>query len=248
MLGKVFRIRGSSFRMLPNPTSDPMVKQVGRKPAWKMARLMQVFQDKVKELTDGSSSPFSRSQLHNIPLPCLQKTGDLLNSSSTGEGFGTDHPITAISTHWQTISSLGCVDETSLSLEAREAIHDALDKIDIYLLGLQQAVTLSVVVAHLNNVLEVLSNPDSPLNTIVLANKEEMLLSHYFYEIRPGVIGNLDAKGKPLTKDEKDARNTIWISLIFRMLCWLLLHDFDKADVKIVPSDLMGSRMPIFIS
>ena len=58
MLGKVFRIRGSSFRMLPNPTSDPMVKQVGRKPAWKVARLMQVFQDKVKELSDGSLAFF----------------------------------------------------------------------------------------------------------------------------------------------------------------------------------------------
>ena len=53
MLGKVFRIRGSSFRMLPNPTSDPMVKQVGRKAAWKIARLMEVFQDKLKELSFG---------------------------------------------------------------------------------------------------------------------------------------------------------------------------------------------------
>ena len=62
------------------------------------------------------------------------------------------------------------------------------------------------------------------------------------------MIGNLDAKGKPLTKGDKELRNTIWISLIFRMFCWLLLHDFDKADAKIVPSDLKGSRMPIFIS
>ncbi|KAG0649954.1 hypothetical protein D0Z07_3583 [Hyphodiscus hymeniophilus] len=248
MLGKVFRIRGSSFRMLPNPTSDPMVKQVGRKPAWKIARLMHVFQDKLKELLDGSSPNFPQSWSQNNPVPCPQKTRILLNAASTAEGFVTDHPITIISTQWQTISSLGCADEAYLSIESREAVHDAVDKVDMYLLGLQQAVILSVVVAHLNNVLEVLSNPDSPLNTIVLANKEEMLLSHYFYELRPAVIGNLDAKGKPLTREEKDVRNTIWISLIFRMLCWLLLHDFDKADVKIVPSDLMGSRMPIFIS
>jgi hypothetical protein len=146
------------------------------------------------------------------------------------------------------ISDLGCVDEKDLCIETRETIHDALDKIDSYLLGLPQAIILSVVVAHLQIVLEVLSNPDSPLNTIVLANKEELLLDHYFYKVRPAVIGNLDAKGKPLTKDDKEQRNTIWISLVFRMLCWLLLHDFDGADVKIVPSDLKGSRMPIFIS
>jgi hypothetical protein len=217
MLGKVFRIRGSSFRMLPNPTSDHWVKQIGRKASWKVTRLMKVFQEKVREL-------------------CV------------AEGFGSSHPISAISAQWQTISDLGCADEANLSIETREAIHDALDKLDVYLLSLQQSVILSVVVAHLTHVLEVLENPNSPLNTIVLANKEEMLLSHYFYEIRPAVIGNLDAKGKPMTKDEKETRNTIWISLIFRMLCWLLLHDFDKADAKIVPSDLKGSRMPIFIS
>ena len=169
-------------------------------------------------------------------------------SSVIAEAFGPSHQVTTISTQWQNISSLGCADEANLSIETREAIHDALLAIDGYLLRLQQAVILSVVVAHLNNVLEVLANPDSPLNTLLLANKEEMLLSHYFYEIRPAVIGNLDAKGKPLSKGEKELRNIIWISLVFRMLCWLLLHDFDKADVKIVPSDLKGSRMPIFIS
>lgn len=123
-----------------------------------------------------------------------------------------------------------------------------MDKLDIYLLSLPQAVILSVVVEHLKQVLKGLENPNSTLNTIVLANKEETLFSHYFHEIRPAVIGNLDAKGKPMSKDEKELRNTIWISLVFRMLCWLLLHDFDKADAKIVPSGLKGSRMPIFIS
>jgi len=93
--------------------------------------------------------------------------------------------------------------------------------------------------------MEILNDPNSPLNSIVLANKEEALLSYYFYQVRPAVIGNLDFDGKPLSQDRKEQRNTIWVSLIFRMLCWLLLHDFDKADVKVVPSDLKGSRMPV---
>jgi hypothetical protein len=95
--------------------------------------------------------------------------------------------------------------------------------------------------------MEILDDPNSPLNTIVLANKEDPLLSHYFYEIRPSVIGNLDSNRRPLARAQKEERNVIWISFVFRMLCWLLLHDFDKSDVKIVPSDLCGSRMPIFI-
>ncbi|KAK4161335.1 Mod-A [Cladorrhinum sp. PSN259] len=42
-------------------------------------------------------------------------------------------------------------------------------------------------------------------------------------------------------------RDTIWFALVFRMICWLLLHDFDKKDLQIPKSELMGSRLPVFI-
>jgi hypothetical protein len=67
--------------------------------------------------------------------------------------------------------------------------------------------------------MEILDDPNSPLNCIVLANKEEALLSYYFYQVRPAVIGNLDSTGKLLSKDKKEQRSNIWVSLIFRMLC-----------------------------
>lgn len=219
MLGQVIRIRGSSFRMIPNPTNDYWLKNVGKKASWKITRLMEVFQTKLKELSDA-------------------------------EGFGQTHEITSILKHWERISSLGCIDENdevSLSIQCREAIHDALDMRTDYFLKLTQAEVLSVLVAHVTKVVDILDDPNSPLNTIVLANKEDALLSHYFYEVRPAVIGTLDSNKKPLSNQDKEKRNTIWVSLIFRMLCWLLLHDFDKSDIKLVPSNLRGSRMPIFI-
>ena len=37
------------------------------------------------------------------------------------------------------------------------------------------------------------------------------------------------------------------VGLIFRMVCWFSLHDFDKNDVNIMPADMKGSRMPVFI-
>ncbi|TVY48257.1 hypothetical protein LOCC1_G001276 [Lachnellula occidentalis] len=216
MLGKVFRIRGSNFRMLPNPTKDFWLKNSGQKASWKIFTLMKVFQEKLRELTNA-------------------------------EGFKEDHQCTIISRQWEDIAKFDCEDEASLSIEAREAIHDALDERTAYLLSLRQIDVLSVLVAHLTKVMEILDDQSSPLNNIVLANKEDTLLSHYFYEIRPAVIGNLDSNKKPLTREEREQRNTVWISLIFRMLCWLLLHDFDKSDNKIVPSDLKGSRMPVYI-
>ena len=41
---------------------------------------------------------------------------------------------------------------------------------------------------------------------------------------------------------------SIWCVLIFRMLCWLTLHDFDKGDLQISKSELLGSRLPVYIS
>lgn len=39
----------------------------------------------------------------------------------------------------------------------------------------------------------------------------------------------------------------VWCTLVFRMLCWLLLHDFHKKDVQISKSELYGSRLPVYI-
>ncbi|KAG9232073.1 hypothetical protein BJ875DRAFT_96297 [Amylocarpus encephaloides] len=217
MLGKAFRIRGSNFRMLPNPTTDFWTKMNLQKASWRITRLMEVFHEKLKEL---------------------------INS----EGFAYDHALVKILSKWKDISTLvASKDEDSLPLDVCEMIHDALDLRTEYLHSVPQQEILSVIVAHLTKVMSVLEDQGSPLNNIVLANKEESLLSYYFYHVRPAVIGNLDSAGKPLSREHKELRNTIWISLIFRMLCWLLIHDFDKSDVRVVPTDMKGSRMPIYI-
>ncbi|CZR60812.1 probable Modin [Phialocephala subalpina] len=219
MLGKVIRIRGSSFKMIPNPTNDQWSKKVGKKASWKVARLMEVFQSKLQDIITNDSLP-------------------------------NDHRLFQIRSQWLEIEDLDWTDELDLSLEAREAIHDALDEQTKFLLTLRQLDILSVLVAHITKVVGILVNPQSPLNTIVLLNKEDALFDYYFSKIRPDVIGNKDLKGTAVpvaTEKEKGERDVIWISLMYRMLCWFMLHDFDGKDVKIVPSDLKGSRMPIYI-
>ncbi len=218
MLGKVFRIRGSSFKMLPNPTGDPWLKNIGQKASWKITRLMDVFQDKLGEYLEAE-----------------------------GYKLLDTHQISIIISQWKKITGLGCVDDANMSLEVREAIHDAIDQSTEFLLTREQSAVLTVLVAHLTKVLEVLDDPNSPLNTIVLANKEEAFLRYYIHKILPEVAGSSDDPDKRPSREDKVERTTIWVSLIFRMLCWLLLHDFDKADIKIVPSDLKGSRMPVYI-
>lgn len=216
MLGKVVRIRGSSFRMVPNPTTDHWLKKIGAKASWRITRLMEIFQAKLKELIAVNEIPPGKE-------------------------------VTDILAGWEKISHLSRPDGKVLNIHAREAVHDALDQTTNYLLSLIQADLLAVLVAHITDVVEILADPNSALNTIVLAHKEDALLGYYFYNIRPRVVGRLDAKGDPPSDAEIDKRNVIWLSLIFRMLCWFLLHDFDKADTMMVPADLKGSRMPVYI-
>ncbi|KAK3693056.1 hypothetical protein B0T22DRAFT_33188 [Podospora appendiculata] len=52
-----------------------------------------------------------------------------------------------------------------------------------------------------------------------------------------------------MTTDDLDTQaTTIWCTLVFRMLCWLMLHDFHKKDVQIAKSELLGSRLPVYIA
>lgn len=60
-----------------------------------------------------------------------------------------------------------------------------------------------------------------------------------------------DLEDSPITTplaDEHVSHDDIWCTLIFRMICWLMLHDFDKQDVQLSKSELLGSRMPVYIA
>ncbi|CAK7245986.1 MAG: hypothetical protein STHCBS139747_007607 [Sporothrix thermara] len=39
----------------------------------------------------------------------------------------------------------------------------------------------------------------------------------------------------------------IWCTLVFRMLCWLMLHDFHKKDVQVSKSDVYDSRQAVYL-
>ncbi|OHW94712.1 modin-like protein [Colletotrichum incanum] len=47
--------------------------------------------------------------------------------------------------------------------------------------------------------------------------------------------------------DDDLSFDDIWCAFVFRSICWLTLHDFNKNDVQIPKSDLYGSQMPVYI-
>ncbi|KAK9776879.1 hypothetical protein AB5N19_07474 [Seiridium cardinale] len=62
-----------------------------------------------------------------------------------------------------------------------------------------------------------------------------------------GPSGRATTWGTSMSDRFEPRRSDIWCTLVLRMLCWLLLHDFDKRDVQLSKSELMGSRLPVYI-
>ncbi|KAF6817830.1 modin [Colletotrichum sojae] len=57
-----------------------------------------------------------------------------------------------------------------------------------------------------------------------------------------------EASAEPLPKVLEQQISDAWCMLVFRMICWLLLHDFHGKDVQVEKSDVFGSRMPVYIT
>ena len=57
-----------------------------------------------------------------------------------------------------------------------------------------------------------------------------------------------DVAAKMSLVDEPAYYDDIWCTLVFRMICWLMLHDFNKLDVQVPKSELLGSRMPVYVA
>ena len=47
---------------------------------------------------------------------------------------------------------------------------------------------------------------------------------------------------------QPSSHDDIWCTLVFRMICWLMLHDFNKLDRQLPKSELLGSRVPVYIT
>jgi hypothetical protein len=204
--------------MLPNPTMDPWVK---------------------KPRPGGPS----HWKIGNLLQVFEKKITDL--EFKTGITAST----TIISRYWEP-TVLPKLDEFKLPSIEQELLHNTVDAITEHLLSLKQSDVLSVLVWHIERVAAHLEDQKSPINTISFTSMDsaEVLMNYYFDIIRPEVIScTSDGELSMLLPTEKEQRNGIWLTLMFRMLCWLMLHDFDSTDINLVDSDLKGSRMPIYI-
>jgi len=153
------------------------------------------------------------------------------------------HPLlVAINGEWQKIKRLWVLD---IDIDVREQIHDAIDLVDKALQEQEEFSVhdiFNVVASHLKAVLNATDQKEATIDANFPANGK--FVEYYLSDVLPDV----EEDGLNLSEEQKGWRGVIWRAMMFRMICWFLLHDFDENDVNIVPSNLKGSRMPVFIS
>jgi len=158
---------------------------------------------------------------------------------------GPHQILVSITEHWKHNSVWKECRDSAIDIDMKEKIHEGLDNVTDYLQDEDQIANdeiVGVVADHIHKVLEASEYIEERL-TVLGVNASHVFIRYYFEEIKPQVVN----KDPHAPSTEKQQREAIWIALIYRMICWFLLHDFDKVDVNNVPSSLKGSRMPVFI-
>ena len=64
----------------------------------------------------------------------------------------------------------------------------------------------------------------------------------------PDIVPQAAGPSQGTLANETVYHDDIWCTLVFRMICWLMLHDFNKLDVQVPKSELLGSRMPVYVA
>ncbi|KAI8297691.1 modin [Colletotrichum sp. SAR11_240] len=79
--------------------------------------------------------------------------------------------------------------------------------------------------------------------------RQHTLMRIYFDVVRPNIVAEVRKTMSPDGETQVASRaEDIWCTLVFRSVCWLMLHDFHPMDVQIPKSDLYGSEVPVFIA
>ena len=168
--------------------------------------------------------------------------GTLITSTSAPEKL---HPlIKLISEHVSKINKSWSKKEGDI--DVKEEIHDALDCVNEQFhdpKAFPQSEITSVLSSHLQTILATTDDIQQTMN-LYDADAVKGKLVRCYFDI---VLSTVKNDGLNLTDDQKSKRGVIWLGLIFRMICWFSLHDFDKNDVNMMPADMKGSRMPVFI-
>jgi hypothetical protein len=246
MLGKTLHASASGFRMLPNPT----IYHWDRK-SFSMWKLLVAYREKIEESSDIPKNEQMTQIKNDLDL--------ILKPRQVGQSKKSIHSIARLDTLHQALDNT----DRYLTQRVQEyMVHGILR-------GHYQAVLGQLSKAGDQGLFEELS-------TATPEERQARFIDIYFSSIRldavqqapkrkftinnnnnGGALGShearsddalsFDARSHSDPEGDDDKLNTIWCTVVFRMICWLQLHDFHKNDIQISKSELLGSRLPVYI-
>lgn len=247
MMGKTLHIRNSAFRMLPNPTPFQwnkdafdvyqLVMEFGKNITDSHLDLLRVPQvSRLAEDTDTLVQALAQDVGTMTPgysMPLLNTLHDVLDgcdSFITGSDRDLVQPV--IREHFQEVLRL-INEEGRIANRGERSVRRRAEHIS------------ELTAASPEERQEVFM--DLYFGKVYGKVKERAVASYKRRKLAGQCAQPAPAQDTQPPDPESDA-SAIWCTFVLRMMCWLLLHDFDKRDIQVPKSELLGSRIPVYIA
>ncbi|KAF2760390.1 hypothetical protein EJ05DRAFT_474275 [Pseudovirgaria hyperparasitica] len=219
MLSTNIRIRGSSFRRLPNPTKDPwndafsaltivteIIAQIRKLATFPhVSSQVQSIIEAWEDLTD-----VWRTKDDEIDIDLLEKVHDAIDNID--EWLLAQPKATVISVAGSHVTTvLAQLDDLESFLSSRDCDTE-------------------------QELFEHYFNEIRPL--VAAANSGTGTTSGSYYS---------PASAHSISLEKKRLREDVWVALMWRMGLWGLLHDYEDGDLNVLPGRLMNTRLPVYI-
>lgn len=271
MLARVLHIRCNLWRMLPNPTPYRWEKR-----SFSLHKMLRAFKDNLEAMvndSDNDNSAFAESkQLANIQasveailnklgstktvnmvsIPVLDALHDAIDSM---DGYLTRNSgdertdLVKVVSHVMRHHIQALLD---LINEEESPFHE-LDSLQP---EKKQKEFMSIYFHTVRNKVLDGSESDEYMHSYITrvhtlmttGRRDPSKRKSSLTDSTSTILNNAPQSPTEGRKHIKVVINDIWLTLVFRMICWLMLHDFHKKDVQLQKSELLGSRMPVYIS
>lgn len=262
MLGRTLHAFGSAFRMLPNPTTYHWEKK-----SFSMWKLLEAYNEKIEDLEGilvNDQIRMIKKSLENINRARRSSKAESEFTVATLDALhksldSVDDYLTNMELEYLVVGILRAHFETVLQLMNEASGERPFDDLNNATPEDKQSDFMGIYFDQVRpKAIET-----APKRRFTTPMTGAAGAATPFSEKPPVAAGS-----SPNNKDDDDDRqtlvsrqqtglglddeklvnlNTIWCALVFRMLCWLLLHDFHKNDVQLSKSELLGSRLPVYI-
>lgn len=265
MLSRTLHGRGSGFRMLPNPTTYRWDKK-----SFSLWRLLEAFEDKLENDDEIANTDQIRKIKKSLEHICKARgLGKPLRTEPTiplmdtfhGAVDAADEYLTKGPRQFYILGILRSHFQVLLKHLNEPAHREKFDALNDLSLDDKQSELMAIYFDSLRPEVVKLTPQRMPNMYRPQTGNVVMPVPHVADDgtdsssTHSGVSGaknnsasNLDGRQSGFSeKDRQDQLNDIWCTLVFRMLCWLLLHDFHKEDMQLPKGELLGSRLPVYI-